>query len=171
MTCFVALGRRGLTESAIMEVSMEKEKSLIKSYPIEYWAYSSARKRCNSKTNKNWKEYGGRGICFLFWSFADFLKAVGNRPSPKHVLDRKDNDSHYMFGNVCWSTESQSNINQRLSKRNKSGHKGVTFVPSRQGQKKWMATICRNHIRRFLGWFRTSLEALQARTLAEGGIQ
>jgi hypothetical protein len=150
---------------------MKSEASLIEAHTVEYWAYSGARKRCNSKENKDWKSYGGRGVCFLFWSFADFLEAVGLRPSSTHMLDRENNNGHYVSGNVRWVTKSTSTTNQRLTSRNKSGHKGVTFIEKRQGRNKWLATICRNHTRRFLGWFGTKEKAIEARQKAEGGLQ
>ena len=39
--------------------------------------------------------------------FDRFLAHVGNKPSPKHSLDRIDNDVGYRPGNVRWATQSE----------------------------------------------------------------
>lgn len=59
------------------------------------------------------RDYGGRGIHFLFESFEQFLEEVGLRPSNKHSLDRKNNDGHYTPGNIRWATRKEQNFNKR----------------------------------------------------------
>lgn len=81
----------------------------------EYLAYHGARSRCTNRKDKNYKNYGGRGIRFLFSSFPQFLKHIGPRPSPKLSLNRIDNDGHYQPGNVEWATASEQRRNQRLT--------------------------------------------------------
>lgn len=80
----------------------------------EYASYSSARGRClNQNDTEHWKNYGGRGIKFLFTSFEDFILHLGFRPSPRHSLDRINNDGHYEPGNVRWATKREQRENQR----------------------------------------------------------
>lgn len=79
----------------------------------EYVIYRAARSRCTNPKNKRWADYGGRGIKFLFTSFEQFFAELGPRPSPKHSIDRKDNDGHYEPGNVRWATPVQQRANQR----------------------------------------------------------
>lgn len=81
----------------------------------EYAAYSSAKWRCTNPQNHAWKDYGGRGIQFLFDNFEHFLAEVGPRPKGR-TLDRIDNDGHYAPGNVRWATRSQQQMNQRRQK-------------------------------------------------------
>lgn len=90
----------------------------------EQLAYKNAKARCSNPNRSDWKYYGGRGIKFLFRSFAEFFAELGPRPKGL-VLDRKDNDGHYEKGNVRWVTRSESQRNQRHTQalRNvESGH-------------------------------------------------
>jgi len=82
----------------------------------EYTAYGNAKARCTNPKFWAWKHYGGRGIEFRFKSFEEFLSELGPRPSPKHSIDRIDNNGHYVPGNVRWATWEQQVQNKR--KRN-----------------------------------------------------
>jgi hypothetical protein len=79
----------------------------------EYQAYTDAKYRCTNPRGSHWEDYGGRGIKFLFISFEQFLTELGQRPSPKHSLDRKNNDGNYEPGNVRWATKSEQECNKR----------------------------------------------------------
>lgn len=79
----------------------------------EYGAYYTARNRCTNPKHPKYHLYGGRGIKFMFASFSAFLLAVGLKPSPNHVLDRRNNDGHYEAGNVRWVTHPVSLRNRR----------------------------------------------------------
>jgi hypothetical protein len=78
----------------------------------EYRSYTSAISRCNDTNNKSWKNYGGRGIRFLFTSFEQFFAELGKRPKG-YILDRTNNDGNYEPGNVKWVTRQESNRNRR----------------------------------------------------------
>jgi hypothetical protein len=80
----------------------------------EYVAYCQAKARCNNPKNPAFKNYGGRGIRFLFTSFAQFLSEVGRRPEgrlpsgmPLYSIHRIDNDGNYEPGNVKWATQKE----------------------------------------------------------------
>jgi hypothetical protein len=82
----------------------------------EYNAWSSMKKRCLNVRASNFKDYGGRGITIHpAWlaSFEAFLADVGKRPSPRHSLDRIDNNGNYEPGNVRWATTQQQQRNRR----------------------------------------------------------
>ena len=87
--------------------------SIRRKVTAEYKAYTSARWRCNCKKGRSYKDYGGRGIKFLFTSFSQFLKVLGKRPSSTHSLDRKNNNGHYEPKNVRWATPTQQVHNRR----------------------------------------------------------
>ena len=80
----------------------------------EYTAFYEAQRRCKDTKFKQYADYGGRGIKFLFTSFEQFFAELGSRPEGK-TLDRKDNDGNYEPGNVQWATRSEQQHNQRRS--------------------------------------------------------
>src|SRR5215217_4173529 len=59
-----------------------------------YEVWRGMRKRCEDPNHKAFKNYGGRGIkvCRRWQKFEAFLADMGERPSPKHSIDRIDND-------------------------------------------------------------------------------
>jgi hypothetical protein len=79
---------------------------------IEYTPFVAARSRCNNANHHAYRKYGGRGISFCFDTFAEFLLAVGRRPSKEYTLDRINNDGNYEKGNVRWATKQQQSRNQ-----------------------------------------------------------
>lgn len=84
----------------------------------EYSAWSALVRRCTNPNNPCYRDYGGRGIsvCAEWRSYDRFLLDVGKRPSPKHSIDRIDNNGDYEPGNVRWATQSEQNRNTRRTR-------------------------------------------------------
>ena len=72
-------------------------------------------RRCTDHTSKNYRTYAGRGIkiCSQWQSFEVFLADMGPKPSPRHSIDRIDNDGNYEPGNCRWATSQQQCANRR----------------------------------------------------------
>lgn len=79
----------------------------------EYHAYFHAKDRCNNRKSASYPDYGGRGIKFRFTSFQEFIDHIGPKPTPKHSIDRINNNGHYEIGNVRWATSEIQNRNTR----------------------------------------------------------
>lgn len=64
------------------------------------------RQRCENPKRDNYKHYGGRGIvvCERWKTFENFLADMGERPTPKHSIDRIDVNGNYEKDNCKWST-------------------------------------------------------------------
>ena len=77
----------------------------------EYCAYHNAKARCSKATHPSWKNYGGRGIKFLFVSFEQFYAVLGPRPKGL-TLERIDNEGNYEQGNVKWASRSEQQKNR-----------------------------------------------------------
>lgn len=72
----------------------------------EYKIWSIMRDRCNNPNDKDYPRYGGRGIkvCKRWNNFAKFHEDMGLRPSPKHQIDRLNNNKNYTPKNCAWRT-------------------------------------------------------------------
>lgn len=81
----------------------------------EYRVWAGMMRRCTTKTNIAYSHYGGRGItvCPAWRDFANFIIYMGPRPSPKHTLERINNDGNYEPGNCRWATQSEQCRNTR----------------------------------------------------------
>ena len=89
----------------------------------EIWAGMKTRTSEHRRHQEAYQRYAGRGIrMYESWrqSYDEFesyiLAELGERPSPKHSIDRIDNDGNYEPGNIRWATPTQQNTNTRLSK-------------------------------------------------------
>lgn len=75
--------------------------------------------RCENPNLERYPDYGGRGIKVCQrWreSFQAFAADMGPRPSPKHTLNRKDNDGDYEPSNCVWSTAIEQANNTRANR-------------------------------------------------------
>lgn len=73
----------------------------------EYHAWNEMKKRCNNPNSNTYNYYGGRGIkvCDRWQtSFENFLKDMGNKPTPQHSIDRKNVEKGYSPDNCRWAT-------------------------------------------------------------------
>ncbi len=85
----------------------------------EYKAYARAKSRCVRPESR--KRYLDRGIKFLFTSLEEFIADIGLQPTPRHQVDRINNNGNYEVGNVRWATPPQNSRNRennRLFTRN-----------------------------------------------------
>lgn len=74
--------------------------------------------RCRRETDKDYKNYGARGIdvCDLWAnSFLEFVNYLGPRPEGT-TLDRIDNNKGYEPGNVRWATAKEQGQNTRRTR-------------------------------------------------------
>ncbi len=84
----------------------------------EYWIWNTMIGRCTNPKDRQFKNYGGRGIgvCERWRTFSNFWDDMCPRPEPRLELDRIDNDGNYEPGNVRWATRSQQMRNTRVNR-------------------------------------------------------
>ncbi len=83
-----------------------------------YRTWESIITRCYNKKQKQYKDWGGRGItvCDRWrYSYVNFRSDMGPKPEGL-TLDRIDNDGNYEPSNCRWATYLVQNNNQRLRK-------------------------------------------------------
>jgi hypothetical protein len=76
-----------------------------------YSTWTSMLRRCEEQP-----DYAGRGISVCErWrdSFAAFLADMGPKPTPKHTIERVNNDGNYEPGNCKWATRHEQMRNTR----------------------------------------------------------
>lgn len=86
----------------------------------EYRTWIHMNGRCYTPTDHKYKNYGARGITVCDrWraSYENFLADMGRAPSPKHSLDRKENNGNYEPGNCRWTTNKTQANNKRNNLR------------------------------------------------------
>lgn len=80
-----------------------------------YSVWSAMKQRCTNPRNKNYKDYGGRGIkvCERWLKFDNFNKDMGKDWKYRLTLERKKNWKGYYPGNCYWATWNQQQRNKR----------------------------------------------------------
>lgn len=89
-----------------------------KSKTKEYSVWKGIKKRCYSKLDRNYKNYGARGISVCDeWinSFDKFFSDMGKCPTSKHSIDRLDVNGNYEPSNCKWSTNKEQCQNKRTN--------------------------------------------------------
>jgi hypothetical protein len=75
--------------------------------------------RCHNPNNPAYPKYGGRGIVVCQrWreSFEAFAADMGERPTDRHSVERKNNDGNYNPENCVWATRSEQARNRKSSR-------------------------------------------------------
>lgn len=121
-------------------------------HPV-YAVWSMMIQRCHNSRNKNYRQYGGRGIRVCdAWrnSFSSFIADMGTPPNKSMQIDRIDTNRNYEPGNCRWTTSLRNNRNRRNNRR--LTHNGRTLCISEWAEIMGVKeTLIRNRLD-ILGW-------------------
>lgn len=117
-----------------------------------YSTYAQMIHRCTNPNSKNYHRYGGRGIkvCKEWLGNPEqFFKDMGPKPTPKHSIDRINNDGDYSPDNCRWATNKEQSNNQ-------STNHLITFNGETKNIQQWSEAFNLNqntfHSRILHGW-------------------
>jgi hypothetical protein len=94
--------------------------------------------RCTDPTNAEYHNYGARGISVCpEWlisvgAYIDHVSALPNYGKENYSLDRIDNDGNYEPSNMRWATQTEQNLNRRMTVK-------ITFQGKTQTVTEWAA--------------------------------
>ena len=129
-------------------------------YTKLYKIWTSMKDRVLNPKDKNYNDYGGRGITICDeWkdvqNFYNWAITNGYEEDKGLSIDRINNEGNYCPENCRWTTQTIQSRNTRIHKSNKSGYRGVCY---NKGKNKYIAQICVNHKVIHLGCFKTAVE-------------
>ena len=126
-----------------------------------YNIWRQMKHRCNNPKNKDYHNYGGRGIkvCEDWLNIENFINDMYPSFEEGLSIDRIDSNGNYCKENCRWATNGVQSRNVRKRKDNSTGYKGVML---RKDSGKYRAVISVNKRKINLGNFKTAIEAAMA---------
>lgn len=102
----------------------------------EYSVWTDMKTRCTNAKDKQYKDYGGRGIrvCARWQKFENFYADMGPRPSNHDSIERSNTNSDYSPENCFWA-------DRRTQANNKRSNRIITI----NGKSDTLANWCRHY--------------------------
>ncbi len=115
--------RKGVTQSCgclSVEMAVERTRTHGQTRTRLYNVWNGMINRCENPNEPKYARYGQRGIKVCpAWrnSFEAFAQDMGEPPSPKHSIDRVNNDGGYESDNCRWATPLEQGNNREVCRK------------------------------------------------------
>ncbi len=150
-----------VVSAGISEYSGESKYHGKKSHPL-YGRWLGIKKRCVYEWDKQFKNYGGRGIYVCAEWLHDFKPfydwCMENGYSPELQIDRIDNDGPYATWNCRFVTH-------QINSMNKNGYGSSKYVGVAKAKEYFIAAIHYNYKTIFQRKFKLEMDAVTARDI------
>jgi hypothetical protein len=102
----------------LSEETIRRNTTHGKRHSAEYNSWRGMVQRCTNTKQEKYATYGARGIkvCERWLKFENFYQDMGDKPSPKHSIERIDNEGNYEPSNCKWATPIEQMNNTRRNK-------------------------------------------------------
>jgi len=127
----------------------------------QYQCWADMKTRCDSKTNKFYDYYGGRGIkyCEKWKTFEGFWEDMSETYSDLLTINRRDNDGDYCKENCQWDTK---NFQGHMRRKQLGTELSVIGGTINKNNFVLSASIKRDSKRVHLGNYKTEQEVAEA---------
>lgn len=135
-----------------------------------YQVWSAMVNRCGKPNNPYYQDYGGRGIkvCDRWLESAwNFYEDMGDKPSPRHSIDRIDVNGDYTPENCRWADATIQSHNTRKRRDSNSLYYGVSFIKQRNRRKHYRVDVKIYNKKFFVGHYDNEIDAALAHDAAE----
>lgn len=153
--CSAHVSRLARHGSLQVEIEIGSRYHGLAKHPL-YKTWLNLRNRCNNPRGRNFERYGGRGIkvCERWSKFQNFLIDMGERPSPAHSIDRRDNSRGYGPKNCRWATRAEQACNrtstklsrakvERIKMKRKNGKSFTDIAQDFKVSRQTVSRVCR----------------------------
>lgn len=126
--CQCDCGNQGIIPTSSLRKNISQSCGCLQKESFTNWKHGQSRhplyptwagmmSRCYTTTDSGFHRYGGRGIivCDRWHSLLAFIEDMGERPSPKHSIDRINNDGNYGPDNCRWATKLEQAENRHTT--------------------------------------------------------
>lgn len=101
-----------------------------------YSTWRSMLRRCSEPSHKDYAKYSKLGMTPSWQNFERFLSDMGERPSLRHTLDRRDNSKGYFAENCRWASWEEQ-------QRNRTSNRHVVYTAADGNSRKvTLAEVC-----------------------------
>jgi len=106
---------------------------------------NAMHQRCTNPNDKGYKNYGERGIRFMFSSVAECVEYMMTLPrcSTELSVDRIDNNGHYARGNLRFTSQKEQTNNRRNTLKVSWGGELILAQEWKQNPYTQMSTVCK----------------------------